>query len=388
MSFPYVQAKHFKVSDRGPGDCAVLVLHSMEYPERVQSAEWCAGFFADPQGPNGPIVASAHYCVDANSIMQCVLEKDVAWHAGPVNEYSIGIEHAGYAGQTAEQWRDEYSTSMLERSAELVAGLCLRYSIPVKRLTAQDLKGGVHRGITGHADVTDGLQGGKGHRDPGEHFPWAWYLARVQAYCDGNAGDTDAALEPVVTSIVPSAGESADTLPALPASPAVAAPSEPFPLDLSLFVEVACEGVRWLVSPIYVAPVSMGQAQEIAFKAGFELPSPALVDAIWKAADLKIDATLMVRHHDGTPKTMDSPETHAAQTERLEHIVGDRSLGKDYRLLAGAYKDVCVNAQGKLGLYGWQRANGEIIQPFYYGHALAWRDYSQGARLVKRIVSE
>lgn len=122
----FVQAKHYRSANRGPGDVTLVVIHSMEYPERVNSAEWCADFFTDPHGPKGPVVASAHYSVDSDSIVQSVHEKDIAWHAGPVNNYAIGVEHAGYAGQTAAQWRDDYSTAMLERSAELVAGICKR----------------------------------------------------------------------------------------------------------------------------------------------------------------------------------------------------------------------------------------------------------------------
>lgn len=144
------------------------------------------------------------------------------------------------------------------------------------------------------------------------------------------------------------------------------------------------DGVQWLVAPIYVSPVAIGEAQMLAQRLGCELPTPALVDAIWRAADLKIDATKMIRVHDGTPRTMDSLEAHAAQTERLRALVGDRSLGVEYRLLAGAYKDVVVH-NGRIGLYGWHRLDGTVIQPFFAGHAPSWRDYSQGLRLVRRV---
>jgi N-acetyl-anhydromuramyl-L-alanine amidase AmpD len=352
----FVQARHFRPASRTAID--LVCIHAMEYPERVQGAEWCADFFRDPHGPKGPIVASAHYSIDADSIVQSVLEKDIAWHAGPVNDYSIGVEHAGYAGQTAEQWRDAYSTAMLERSAELVGGICRRYDIPVRRLDATALRSGERRGICGHLDVTLGLQNGKGHTDPGQHFPWDWYMERVAFH----------ATQPPTTShvVTPDA--------ALAGAPA---------LDFGAFVDVAHAGITWQVCPIYIAPVWIGEAADLARRAGCELPTPALVDAIWRGADLRLDAAQLVRQHDGTPRTMDSSETHANQSARIERLIAGKSLGQDFRLLAGAFKDV-VSSDGKIGIYGWHRADGRPIQPFFAGHALAWRDYSQGLRLVRR----
>jgi hypothetical protein len=45
-----------------------------------------------------------------------------------------------------------------------------------------------------------------------------------------------------------------------------------------------------------------------------------------------------------------------------------------------------VRPDGKVGIYGWHRLNGEPIQGTtpYFGHAMSWRDYSQGLRLCKR----
>jgi hypothetical protein len=137
---------------------------------------------------------------------------------------------------------------------------------------------------------------------------------------------------------------------------------------------------------------------------GCELPSPALVDAIWRAADLRVPPHLMIRSHDGIH--MDTPELAAAQAKALGDFVGDRSLGVDFRLVAGAFKDV-VMVDGKPGLYGWHAdddaaatlaakpygikvhapvtpGDGRVVQPLFTGHVLAWRDYSQGVRLVRR----
>ncbi len=382
----FQQAKHFRKDKREPGDVLMVVIHAMQFPERDNAAEWCSSFFTDPRGPKGPVVASAHYAVDNDSITQCVLEKDIAYHTPGaiggrfVNDFSIGIEHAGYAEQSAEGWSDAYSTAMLERSAELVAEICRRHSIPVRRLTVEDLKLGNVHGITGH-DACTKATGTGSHWDPGPHFPWAWFLERVQSH-------TEVALrEPSV----------------LPPSIVTAAPV----LDFSSFVSVECDGVTWLVAPVYIAPVGIGQAAALAEKLGCELPTPALVDAIWRASDLKVPPHLMVRAHDGTVAQMDSMAIHAKQVEALETFVGSRGLGNDFHLIGGAFKDVIRQASpnGKLGLYGWHADEegaaelakkqipthapvsggpGVVIQQPFYGHAAGWRDYSQGLRLVKR----
>ena len=368
----FVQARNYTRAARGHVD--LVVIHTAEAPEGPATAEnlaaWSAGSTASQ--------ASWHYAVDADSIVQSVREEDIAWHAGPVNGYSIGVEHAGYAKQTPADWADDASIAILDRSAELVADICRRYAIPIVRITSDDLKAGRRNGICGHVDVTKGLTGGKGHTDPGPFFPWPWYLERVRAHAEQQI-DT-----PVVAPVL---------------SPSTAPPPEHF-------VPVVLAGVTWLVSPIQIAPVSIGEANEIAHRLGCELPSPDLSDAIWRAADLRIPPHVMILAHprDGTPATLDSTEAHAARARALEVAIGVRGLSVDYKLIAGAYKDVVAHG-GKLGLYGWHADDeeaaelrrlgvpthapttagpGRVVQPFFTGHALGYRDYSQGARLVRR----
>lgn len=335
-----VPARFFSPASRTAID--LVVIHTAEAHERPSTAENVAAFFAGPQSSR----ASAHYTVDSDSVVQSVLEKDVAWHAGPANGYSIGIEHAGFAKQSAAEWRDEYSQAMLERSAQLVGDICKRYGIPVRRVTVDDLKAGgpKRRGICGHIDVTNALTGGKGHWDPGPNFPWDDYLARVAFY----AGSAEAADKPI--ELEPEEGA---------------------------WVEVTCKGQRWLVAPTYLAPVGIGEALALARANDAELPTPELVDAIWEAADLKVSP--LPRKHDGTPRTMSSPEAYADQKRRIDEQIA----GRRFRLLVGTHKDVVLK-DGKVGLYGWHRPDGSIIQPFYAGHAPAWKDYSQGLRLSRR----
>jgi len=185
---PFIQAKNYTKSTR----LVVLgvCIHTMEAPEGAKTAENVANWFAQ-QPAHGALVngikfsgTSAHWNVDANGLVQSVREQDIAWHAGPVNNWSIGVEHAGYARQTTVEWLDKYSMEMLDRSARLVAEICRRWEIPVIKLTAEDLKAGKRSGIFGHVDVTKGLNNGIGHTDPGDYFPWQMYLAMIAEKLD------------------------------------------------------------------------------------------------------------------------------------------------------------------------------------------------------------
>lgn len=180
----FIAAKNFTPEHRTMIDR--IVIHTAEAPEIHKEALNVAGWFQ--QQPNdGAIVngvkfggTSAHYVIDDVEIVQCVLECDRAWHVGVGNENTIGIEHAGYASQTPEQWDDEYSKAVLARSAELVARLCLRFSIPMQKLSPAELVAG-KRGIAGHIDFSDAYAAGKGHKDPGPAYPWTAYIGAVHA---------------------------------------------------------------------------------------------------------------------------------------------------------------------------------------------------------------
>jgi N-acetyl-anhydromuramyl-L-alanine amidase AmpD len=152
----------------------LIVIHTMEMDEKGDTAESCARWFQNPIAK-----VSAHYCVDNNSIVQCVRDEDVAWHAPGANHDGIGVEHAGRAAQTGRDWSDPYSTTMLERSATLVAELCRKHGIPATWLYPADLKAG-KRGITTHNSVTLAFKRGS-HWDPGKGFPVQKYLALVQS---------------------------------------------------------------------------------------------------------------------------------------------------------------------------------------------------------------
>lgn len=152
----------------------LVVIHTIESAEKGDSAESCARWFQSAAAK-----VSAHYCVDNNSIVQCVKQKDVAWCAPGANHNGIHIEHAGRARQSPAEWRDDYSVDMLIRSAEISAEICRRYSIPVQYLGAAGVKRGL-RGITTHAAVSLAFKKSN-HTDPGRNFPIVPYIQLVKA---------------------------------------------------------------------------------------------------------------------------------------------------------------------------------------------------------------
>ena len=171
MAYPFVESPNVtEASGRG---IDLVVMHTMEISERAGAAAICARWFASPVSK-----VSAHYCVDARTVVQCVHEEDLAWHARGGNAHSIGIELAGFAAQTEQQWTDDYSVSVLTRAARVVADVCLRRRIPTRWLVAGDLLAG-RRGITGHSEVSRAY-GKRDHWDPGPGFPVERFLDHVR----------------------------------------------------------------------------------------------------------------------------------------------------------------------------------------------------------------
>lgn len=175
--FPFVRAKHFRIGRTAP--VRLIVLHTAEVPETLTSAEAVANYFKNPIGPKGPVTASAHYCVDADSVVQCVADVDTAFAAPGANHDGIQIEMSGRASQTAEQWDDDFSRRTLARTARLVADLCERHNIPAVYVDEAGLLAGA-RGITTHAAVSKAWRKST-HTDPGRGFPMDHFLELVVA---------------------------------------------------------------------------------------------------------------------------------------------------------------------------------------------------------------
>ena len=132
-------------------------------------------------------------------------------------------------------------------------------------------------------------------------------------------------------------------------------------------------------------PLSPQAAQRIADATGMLLPTPFLVDAIWRGATWKV-----------APRPIppaDSMTTLSVFVTHRDKLLAQRdSLGlPPGAWTAGHKKDVVISKvleglDDRVAIYGWHRENGLPIQPVYAGHGSNWVDYSHGIRLVSREV--
>jgi len=171
-SFPFVQARHFRANG-GHRAVRLIVIHSMEAPEKGDTAEKVARFFQTSDRP-----ASAHLCIDNDSVVRCVRDDDVAFAAPGANADGVHLELAGFARQTETEWLDPFGVLMLERAADVAAQHCLKYDIPARRLTNAELADASAKGIVSHAQVSETFKKSD-HTDPGSGFPWQFFLERI-----------------------------------------------------------------------------------------------------------------------------------------------------------------------------------------------------------------
>lgn len=171
--FPFVKARNFTAST-GKRPVRLIVIHSMEAPEKGETAENVANFFHTT-----PSKVSAHLCIDNNSIVQCVLDNDVAFAAPGANRDGVHLELAGFAKQTEAEWLDAFGVLLLDQAANAAAQYALKFDIPVRRLTSAELADKKSKGIVGHSQVSEVFPG-HGHTDPGKGFPWEFFLERVR----------------------------------------------------------------------------------------------------------------------------------------------------------------------------------------------------------------
>lgn len=121
-------------------------------------------------------------------VTQMVPDDVMGWHACNNNADTIGIEHDGSAGNP-----NNWTEAMLDSSARLTGWLTRRYGIPVDR-----------DHIVGHGEIQPA--GCAGRWDPGPHFPWADYMARV-AWYKANGSQGDAAPDAEIFVDIPRSGQ-------------------------------------------------------------------------------------------------------------------------------------------------------------------------------------
>lgn len=169
LGYSWIPSRNYGTGRRGAA-VDLIVIHTAECSESPgKSAEAVARYFATTTRQ-----ASAHFCCDDQTVVQCVRLADTAWAAPGANQNGVQIELAGYANQTPEQWDDSFSVSMLKVAASLVSDVATRFNIPLVELDEHDLALN-RRGVTTHAAVSRAFRKST-HTDPGVHFPFRWFL--------------------------------------------------------------------------------------------------------------------------------------------------------------------------------------------------------------------
>ena len=122
-------------------------------------------------------------------------------------------------------------------------------------------------------------------------------------------------------------------------------------------------------------------AQRIADSLQCFLPTRKMVDDIYKAAVIKLEPVPMYAFRDSTP------------TMWHHHLIIEGQRKEKKGLIAGIKKDVVISGRisrdgrpNRVAIYGWHKPDGKPIQPLYTGHINWWVDYSQGIRLVWRMI--
>lgn len=183
----FVQAAGFS-RGRPDGPPLWIVVHDMEASETATRAESTAAYFANPGDGRS---VSSHYCVDQDSVVQCVLLRDTAWTVGnrPGNNRGINWELSGFARQSRAEWLDPFGLGMFAQMAPIVRADAAKYGIPLERRTVPELKA-MRPGITSHNDLRLAF-GGTTHTDPGPNFPWDVFMTIMTEDEDMALSDAD-----------------------------------------------------------------------------------------------------------------------------------------------------------------------------------------------------
>lgn len=120
---------------------------------------------------------SSHFYADGGSIIQSLDTKWSAWHAGSSqgNQHGVALEMVGNNSDNATHWR-----GIIDRVAPAIAQVCRFHGIPVRFLTVQQAKTGVHGFVT--HDVMRQAWGGTTHTDPGPNFPQDYAVQKINQY--------------------------------------------------------------------------------------------------------------------------------------------------------------------------------------------------------------
>lgn len=133
----------------------------------------------------------------------------------------------------------------------------------------------------------------------------------------------------------------------------------------------------------FLTPLTSQTAQRLADALGCSLPTRTMVDAIYAAAEVKLEPQPMTPGATMTTVGVFAEHNAAVRAQSMAAVVKHPAGA----LVAGHKKDVVLsnrltNAPTKVAIYGWHKPDGKAIQPLYIGHTSAWVDYSHGIRLI------
>lgn len=132
-------------------------------------------------------------------------------------------------------------------------------------------------------------------------------------------------------------------------------------------------------------PLAWTSVKKLAKSWGFVLPTPKMVDQIFKSADRVIWPRAL-------PPTRDMVEMPYILRHNKWILATEAIEPLPDLLFAGHKKDIVMSAQlqkrrNRIAIYGWQNiVAGENIQPLCLWHGKSYVDYSHGIRLVAREV--
>lgn len=145
------------------------VLHSAETPLANGYAASIASYFTRNANET-----SAHFMVGPDAAYQLLDTGLVAWHCGNGNRRSIGVEQAGYAAFSREQWLTEAGRAQVGRLAQLMREIRDAHGIGLYWMSDAQLRGawnGGHKGGWTTHDQCRRVLGGTSHTDPMPNYP-------------------------------------------------------------------------------------------------------------------------------------------------------------------------------------------------------------------------
>ena len=126
-------------------------------------------------------------------------------------------------------------------------------------------------------------------------------------------------------------------------------------------------------------PLTWPSATDVADRFGCVVPTPKMVDAIYRQAGAHLE-----------PQPMPAgPQMRSnAYYERHQQMIDAQRAGIPLgTLVSGHKKDVVLTDRlfdrpDRVAIYGWHRPDGHPIQPLSTVHGVRYADYSHGVRLV------